>query len=76
MDRIGKKEPSCSHIGYTKYTEKNCETQNAQPCLICSHVTGTSGWLPPQSSWDGGGTGLPFGWEAAHDKEGRVYYVK
>ena len=41
-----------------------------------SHVTGTSGWLPPQSSWDGGGTGLPFGWEAATDKEGRVYYVK
>lgn len=40
-----------------------------------SHVTGTSGWLPPQSSWDGGGTGLPFGWEAATDKEGRVYYV-
>ena len=43
---------------------------------IFSHVTGTSGWLPPQSSWDGGGTGLPFGWEAANDKEGRVYYVK
>ena len=45
-------------------------------CAFSSHVTGTSGWLPPQSSWDGGGTGLPFGWEAANDKEGRVYYVK
>ena len=45
-------------------------------CVFSSHVTGTSGWLPPQSSWDGGGTGLPFGWEAANDKEGRVYYVK
>ena len=22
LDRIGKKEPSCSHIGYTKYTKK------------------------------------------------------
>merc|ERR1719410_3213392 len=43
--------------------------------LTNGHVTGTSGWLPPQSSWDGGGIGLPFGWEAATDKEGRVYYV-
>ena len=43
-------------------------------------MTGSSGWLPPHSSWDGGGGGggggLPFGWEAAADKEGRVYYVK
>ena len=44
--------------------------------ILFSHVTGTSGWLPPQSSWDGGGTGVPFGWEAAVDKEGRTYYVK
>ena len=46
-------------------------------CLHFSHVTGSSGWLPPHTSWDGGGGGgLPFGWEAAADKEGRVYYVK
>ena len=46
-------------------------------CLNFSHVTGSSGWLPPHTSWDGGGGGgLPFGWEAAADKEGRVYYVK
>ena len=45
--------------------------------LNFSHVTGSSGWLPPHTSWDGGGGGgLPFGWEAAADKEGRVYYVK
>ena len=45
--------------------------------LNFSHVTGSSGWLPPHTSWDGGGGGgLPFGWEAAHDKDGRVYYVK
>ena len=50
---------------------------NIKKLFFCfSHVTGTSGWLPPQSSWDGGGSGLPFGWEAAQDKEGRTYYVK
>ncbi len=44
--------------------------------FVLSHVTGSSGWLPPQSSWDGGGAGLPYGWETALDKEGRTYYVK
>ena len=41
-----------------------------------SHVTGSSSWLAPQTSWTGGGPGLPAGWLEATDKEGRTYYVK
>ena len=44
-----------------------------------SHVTQTSGWLPPSDSWDsppGSTLNLPYGWEAAKDKEGATYYVK
>lgn len=46
--------------------------------LSFSHVTQTSGWLPPSDSWDppGSSLNLPYGWEAADDKEGRTYYVK
>ena len=41
-------------------------------------MTQTSGWLPPSDSWDppGSSLNLPYGWEAAEDKEGRTYYVK
>ncbi|XP_035225334.1 uncharacterized protein LOC118197886 isoform X2 [Stegodyphus dumicola] len=39
------------------------------------HETKISSWLPPVESWDSGGTGLPYGWEAAIDKEGKTYYV-
>ena len=43
----------------------------------CSHISQTSGWLPPADSWDsGGGLNLPYGWEAAQDQEGKTYYVK
>ena len=41
-----------------------------------SHETKISSWLPPVESWDSGGTGLPYGWEAAVDKDGKTYYVK
>ena len=45
--------------------------------LSCSHISQTSGWLPPADSWDsGGGLNLPYGWEAAQDQEGKTYYVK
>lgn len=39
------------------------------------HETKISSWLPPVESWDSGGTGLPYGWEAAIDKDGKTYYV-
>ena len=42
-------------------------------------MTQTSGWLPPSDSWDsppGSTLNLPYGWEAAKDKEGATYYVK
>ncbi|GFV93743.1 FERM and PDZ domain-containing protein 4 [Trichonephila clavipes] len=39
------------------------------------HETKISSWLPPVESWDSGGTGLPYGWEAAIDKDGKTYYI-
>ncbi|GIX71676.1 FERM and PDZ domain-containing protein 4 [Caerostris extrusa] len=39
------------------------------------HETKISSWLPPVESWDSGGTGLPYGWEAAMDKDGKTYYI-
>lgn len=44
--------------------------------FVYSHETKISSWLPPVESWDSGGTGLPYGWEAAIDKDGKTYYVK
>ncbi|KAG8185472.1 hypothetical protein JTE90_019731 [Oedothorax gibbosus] len=39
------------------------------------HETKTSSWLPPVESWDSGGIGLPYGWEAGFDKEGKTYFI-
>ncbi|GFY71176.1 FERM and PDZ domain-containing protein 4 [Trichonephila inaurata madagascariensis] len=40
-----------------------------------THETKTSSWLPPVESWDSGGLGLPYGWEAAFDREGKTYFI-
>lgn len=40
-----------------------------------NHDTKTSSWLPPVESWNPGGTGLPYGWELARDKDGKIYYI-
>ncbi|XP_071039228.1 uncharacterized protein [Parasteatoda tepidariorum] len=40
-----------------------------------THETKTSSWLPPVESWDSGGIGLPYGWEAAFDREGKTYFI-
>ncbi|CAN8033169.1 unnamed protein product, partial [Ixodes persulcatus] len=40
-----------------------------------SHETRTSSWLPPVDSWSSSCTGLPYGWEAAVDKNGRSYFI-
>ncbi|KAK3596512.1 hypothetical protein CHS0354_021016 [Potamilus streckersoni] len=40
-----------------------------------SHKCQASSWLPPRENWDPGNTGLPFGWEAAIDKNGRNYFI-
>ncbi|KAG8177838.1 hypothetical protein JTE90_007605 [Oedothorax gibbosus] len=37
------------------------------------HETKLSSWLPPVESWEG--SGLPYGWESAIDKEGKIYYI-
>ncbi|XP_067141697.1 FERM and PDZ domain-containing protein 4 isoform X3 [Centruroides vittatus] len=39
------------------------------------HETKMSSWLPPIESWDSGGSSLPYGWEAAIDKEGKTYFI-
>lgn len=48
-----------------------------------SHINQTSSWLPPIDNWNGsiqagasGGTSLPYGWEAATDREGKAYFIK
>ena len=43
---------------------------------IFSHKTQTSSWLPPRENWDPGTTALPYGWEAALDKNRKPYYIK
>lgn len=40
-----------------------------------NHETKTSSWLPPVESWDSGGNGLPYGWEAAFDRDGKTYFI-
>ncbi|KAL3880268.1 hypothetical protein ACJMK2_032517 [Sinanodonta woodiana] len=39
------------------------------------HKSQVSSWLPPRENWDPGNTGLPYGWEAAIDKNGRNYFI-
>ncbi|XP_069988816.1 serine-rich adhesin for platelets isoform X11 [Penaeus vannamei] len=39
------------------------------------HASQTSSWLPPLENWDAGGQALPYGWEAATDKEGKPYFI-
>ncbi|KAI9562022.1 hypothetical protein GHT06_012987 [Daphnia sinensis] len=50
--------------------------------LRTSHINQTSSWLPPIDNWNGsiqagasGGTSLPYGWEAATDREGKAYFI-
>ena len=50
---------------------------------LCSHINQTSSWLPPIDNWNGsiqagaaGGMSLPYGWEAATDREGKAYFIK
>ncbi|XP_029836745.2 uncharacterized protein LOC8040054 isoform X3 [Ixodes scapularis] len=42
---------------------------------VFGHETRTSSWLPPVDSWSSSCTGLPYGWEAAVDKNGRSYFI-
>lgn len=54
-----------------------CEGKE-NPCDVItsdSHASQTSSWLPPLENWDSGGVGLPYGWEAATDKEGKQYFI-
>ncbi len=46
-------------------------------CVVSlfSHHTQTSSWVPPADSWDSG-NGLPYGWEAAIDKDVKPYFIK
>lgn len=63
------------HISAFKFLLKDKKIEMVS--FTFSHVTQTSGWLPPADQWDsGGGLNLPYGWEAAQDHEGKVYYVK
>ncbi|XP_064482269.1 uncharacterized protein LOC135395026 isoform X2 [Ornithodoros turicata] len=48
---------------------------NAERIYYLNHETRTSSWLPPVDSWSATCTGLPYGWEAAVDKEGRSYFI-
>ncbi|KAK8738768.1 hypothetical protein OTU49_003663 [Cherax quadricarinatus] len=40
-----------------------------------THASQTSSWLPPLENWEAGGSALPYGWEAATDKEGKQYFI-
>ncbi|XP_035215953.1 uncharacterized protein LOC118189460 isoform X2 [Stegodyphus dumicola] len=50
-------------------------TKRSRAFPACSHETKTSSWLPPVESWDSGGLGLPYGWEAAFDRDGKTYFI-
>ncbi|XP_052796628.1 uncharacterized protein LOC128229029 isoform X3 [Mya arenaria] len=39
------------------------------------HKNQASSWLPPRENWDPGTLALPYGWEAAVDKNKRQYFI-
>ncbi|XP_064080726.1 protein kibra-like [Macrobrachium nipponense] len=48
---------------------------NVVHCGGPGHASQTSSWLPPLENWEAGGDALPYGWEAATDKEGKPYFI-
>ncbi|CAG0887439.1 unnamed protein product [Darwinula stevensoni] len=61
--------------GADDWEEKMKLAGSASVYLPFRHATGTSSWLPPVDCWEGVPRGLPYGWEAATDKEGKTYFI-